>query len=57
MVCHCLSMTVEEEAVIQDVLGHVVGRSLGFFYSDDEILSSRYPEWLHGALNVLIRLF
>ena len=46
-------MTVEDELVIQDGLGHVVGR----IYSDDGILSSRYPEWLHGTLNFLIRQF
>ena len=50
-------MNVDYEAAIQDGLGHVVGRILGFFYSDDGILGSRYLEWLHGALNVLIRLF
>ena len=35
----------------------MVGQILGFFYSDDWILGSRYPEWLHGSLKVLIRLF
>ena len=40
-----------------DGLGHAVGQSLGFFYAYDWLLGSRYPEWLHGALNVLIGTF
>ena len=34
-----------------------VVRSLGVFYADDGIIRSWYPEWLQGALSVLIGLF
>ena len=55
--CHWISLTVEDEAVIEYGLGHAVGRSFGFFYADDGILVSQDPDFLHGSLNVLITLF
>ena len=54
---HWLSLTVDDEVVLQDRLGHVVGRRLGVFYAYDGILGSRDTEWLQISLNVLIRLF
>ena len=57
VVCHCLSLMVEYEAVIQEGLGHVVGRSLFFFNEYYGLLGSRFLEWIHGALYVLIGLF
>ena len=56
-VLHWLLLTVEYQAVIQDRLRHMVGRSLGGFYAHDGILGSQDPEWIQGALNVLIRMF
>ena len=57
VVRHWLSLMVEDEVVIQYGIVHVVEQSLGVFYIDDGILGSRDLEWLHGKLNVLIRLF
>ena len=57
MVRHCLYLAVEDEAIIQDGLVNTVGRELGVFYADEDILVSRDLEWLMGALNVLIGLF
>ena len=51
-----LSMTVGDNAVIHDGLGHAVGRILGVFYEEDGILGSQYLEWIQGSLNVLIGL-
>ena len=38
MVCHWLSMKVEDDAVIHNGLGHVVGLILGVFYEDYVLL-------------------
>ena len=57
VVRHWLSLTVEDEAVIQDRLGHAVDWILGVFYADDGTLGSWDLEWIQGALNVIIRLF
>ena len=57
VVRHCLYLAVEDEAIIQDGLVNTVGRELGVFYADEDILVSRDLEWLMGALNVLIGLF
>ena len=38
-------------------MGHGMGRGLGFFYAADGILGSRDPEWIQGALNILIGMF
>ena len=50
-------LTVEYGAVIQEGLVHAVVWSLGVLYMDHGLLGLRYPEWLQGALNVLIGLF
>ena len=52
-----MSIPVEDDAVIHDMLGHAVGWRLGIFYTCDSLLGSRYPEWIQGDLNVLIGLF
>ena len=57
MVFHCISLVVEAEAVIHEVLGHVVGHRLGVFYADDGLLLSQHPKWIQVALNILIGLF
>ena len=48
MVRHWLSLTVEEESAIRDVLGMAVGRCMGVFYMDDDLIGSRDPEWFQG---------
>ena len=57
VVRHWMSVTVEDDVVIQNRLGHVVGRSFGVFYADNDILSLQDPAWLQGSLNILIGLF
>ena len=52
-----LALMVEGQLVSQEGLGVVVGRSLGLFYNDERVVGSRYPECIHGALNLLISLF
>ena len=52
-----LSLTVEDEEVIQNGLGHAVGWILGVFYEYDSLLGSREPEWTQGALKILIGMF
>ena len=54
VVCHWLSMSVEDYAVIHDGLGDAVDESLGVFYTDDGILGSWNPDRIQGALNVTI---
>ena len=48
VVFHCLSPKVEDKAVIQDGLGHVIVRILGVSYEGDGLLGSRDPEWIQG---------
>ena len=57
MVQNWLALTVEDELVAHKELGLVVGRCLGLFYADDGMAESQYPEWLQGAINMLIGLF
>ena len=52
-----LSLTVEDEEVIQYELEHAVGWILGVFYEYDSLLGSREPEWIQGALSILIGMF
>ena len=56
MVRNWLALMVEDHLVAQEGLGLAVGRCLGLFYADDIVVGSQYPEWLQGALNVLISL-
>ena len=53
---HWILLVVEYGAVIHDRLGHTVGQSLGVFYADDGLLGYWHPEWMQGALNILIQL-
>ena len=48
---------VDDESVIQDRMGHAVGRSLRMFYDTDGLLGSRDTELLQRALNILIKMF
>ena len=57
MVCHWISLTVEEESTTHDGLGMVVERQMGMFYTDGGMIGSRDLEWIQGAINVLIKLF
>ena len=57
VVRHWFLLTVEYEAVIHYGLGHAVGWILGIFYADDDLLVSREPEWIQGALNFPIGTF
>ena len=34
-----------------------MGKCLGLFYADDDVVGSRDTVWLQGALNVLVGLF
>ena len=52
-----LALTVEDQLVAQEGLVLAVVRCLGLFYEDNIVMGSRDPEWLQGALNVLIGLF
>ena len=52
-----LSLTVEEISTTHDGLGMTVGMCMGVFYVDDRMIRSRDPEWLQGAINILIWLF
>ena len=45
---------MEYDSSIHDRLGMVVGRCMGVFDADDGIIRSREPEWIQGAMNVLI---
>ena len=54
VVRHWILPTVEDLEVIQDRLVHVVGWSLGVFYVNEGLLGLWDPEWMQGALNVLI---
>ena len=57
VVCHWISLTVEDGEVTQDGLGQAVGQIMGVFYADDEILGSQDLACLQGDLNFLIGLF
>ena len=46
VVFNWLSLMVEDNTVIKDVLGHAVSRSLGGFYTDCEFMGSQDLEWL-----------
>ena len=50
-------MKVEDHLVAHEGLGIVLGRDTGLFYEDSSVVGSRDPEWLQGALNMLIVLF
>ena len=57
MVQKWMSMIMEDTAVIHDIMGHGVGRSMGVFYAENVLVRSQDPKWLQGALNLLIGLF
>ena len=50
-------MTVEDQRVAHDDLGESVGECMGAFYSNDDIVGSRDPDWLQHSMNVLVSLF
>ena len=54
---NCIALTVEDQLVAQEGLGIPVGKLQGIFCEDDRDVGSRDPEWLQGALNMLICLF
>ena len=57
MVQNCLALKVEDSLVAQELLGHVVGRYLGLFYSEGGVWGLQNPKWFQGAQNMIIRLF
>ena len=57
LVCHWLSLKMEDRLVIQDVLGHTMGWIMGVLYVDYGLLGLQDLWWLKGALNVLIGVF
>ena len=50
-------MKLEDDVVIHNGLGYLVGQRLGVFYADYSLLGLRYPEWIQGYLKLLIGLF
>ena len=50
-------MTIEYQAMVQEILELYVGRDQGVFYSDNGIIGSRDSESLQNALNVVIGIF
>ena len=50
-------MIVEDDAVINDGLGHAVGRSIGVLSVEDRFIESQDLECLQRSLNLLIGLF
>ena len=52
-----LTMTVKDQRVAHDGLVESVGRCLGVFYSNDNMVGSRYPKWLQHSMNILVSLF
>ena len=57
MVCHWMSLTVEDEYYTYEGLGMVLGWCMGAFYEDYGTIGSRDPEWIQGDTNVLIEIF
>ena len=44
MIRTCLAMTVEDQRVAHDGLEETVGRCLGVFYADDDMVGSQEPD-------------
>ena len=57
MIRNWLSLTVEEKSAIHYGLRMAVGRYIGVFYTDGGIIGLKEPEWIQGAINVLIGIF
>ena len=57
MVRHCLFLTVEDEAVIQEGLVNTVECSLEDLCIDYGLLDSRNSDGINGSLNILIGMF
>ena len=57
VVPYCLSMTLEEDTVVHDGLGHAVWRIIVVFYAENGIIGSWFLEWIQGSLNIFIGLF
>ena len=52
-----LSITVEDDMIINYGMVHVVIWSMGVFYAENGLIGPLYPEWILRTLNVLIGLF
>ena len=52
-----LVLMVDNQLVAQEGLVLAVGKCMGILYADSGMVGSRYPEWLQGALNMLVSLF
>ena len=57
VVCNWLLLSVEYEYTTHNGLQIVVGRLMGLFYADDEMIGLRDLEWLQNSINVLIVIF
>ena len=57
LVHNLLALMVEDQLFAQEGLELAVWRCLGLFYSKYGMMVSWDPEWLQGALNVIISLF
>ena len=53
----CLDMKVEDQRVAHNRMVEAAGSFLGVFYADESMVGSRYYEWLHHLMNVLVGLF
>ena len=51
-----LVMTVEDHRVAHDILEETVGRCLGLFYANNDMVGSRDLDWLQNAINILVGL-
>ena len=56
VICHWLSLKMEDNFAIHDGLGMAVGRSMGLLCADDGLIGSQDLEWIQGTINVLIGL-
>ena len=56
-VCHWVSLALEDESNIHEVLGMWLVHCMGLFYSADLVIGYRDPKWFQGGTNVLVELF
>ena len=51
-----LAMTVEDQRVAHDGMGDTVGRCLGLFYANNDMVGSHDLDWLQNTINILVGL-
>ena len=52
-----LATRVEDQRVAHNSLVEAVGKCLGLFYANDDMVGSRYLDCLQHLMNVLVGLF